>query len=592
MAAGLAALIALSARAENDQLLIGYKAGAAPKRAALAAHVARLGARVGETMALLRTTFEGSAVVRLSRTLSREASADLLRRIAAQPEIAYAEVDRFLYPQLMPNDRLFPQQWEMTGWAGSVRAPEAWDITTGSSRVVVAIADTGIRPHAELADRVLPGYDFVSADSDGVAFRGNDGDGRDPDASDPGDWVTSADLERLRRFPAEGDDGACGTGNSSWHGTRVASIVAARGNNGNDVAGLNWNARILPIRVLGKCGERTSDVADGVAWAAGLSVPGIPDNPNPAQVINLSLGATGACAEVTRVAFRRALEAGHTRAIVIAAGNSARNFRDFTPANCPNALPVAAIGRSGELASYSNFGSVAIAAPGGNAGNGGTAGLILAASNAGSTAPTSDIVAAGQGTSFASPMVAGVISLMLSANPDLSAPQIRAILGRTARPFVNNSCSYTRCGVGMLDALDAVRAAQTTRGEGGGKVYGTSPVYDATDLWYVPAEPGWGMSLTQHPGGQLVGVWYAYDAEGKPVWITLPGGVWLSETDFVGTLYRARGSAASEPWSPRTFSNGPAGSFKLSLLGADEIQFTALVNGEAPFVRTLRRLAF
>src|SRR5262249_18704579 len=138
--------------------------------------------------------------------------------------------------------------------------------------------------HPDLAGRYVGGYDFITN-----AQVANDGqfttatNDRDPDPSDPGDWITAA--ESASDFFA-----GCPIANSSWHGTHVAGTIGAASGNGTGVAGINWVSKILPARVLGKCGGYLSDIADAIQWSAGLSVPGVPNNPNPARVLNLSLG--------------------------------------------------------------------------------------------------------------------------------------------------------------------------------------------------------------------------------------------------------------------------------------------------------------
>src|SRR5690606_24970509 len=137
--------------------------------------------------------------------------------------------------------------------------------------------------------RLLPGYDFVSGERGASTFvSANDGNGWDPDPSDPGDWVTSQEA-------ASGPLRDCEVGYSSWHGLRVLGMLGAQTDNGTGIAGGVWQSRVLPVRVLGKCGGYDSDIIAAMRWAAGLSVSGAPANPNPAHIINLSLGSEDAC---------------------------------------------------------------------------------------------------------------------------------------------------------------------------------------------------------------------------------------------------------------------------------------------------------
>ena len=122
----------------------------------------------------------------------------------------------------------------------------------------------------------------------------NDGDGRDADASDPGDWLTLAEVQQTGAARSIGCSTA-GPEDSSWHGTQTSGLIGALPNNGIGMAGVGRNVRVLPVRVLGKCGGCDSDIIAGMRWAAGLRVPGVPANPNPARVLNLSLGGEGAC---------------------------------------------------------------------------------------------------------------------------------------------------------------------------------------------------------------------------------------------------------------------------------------------------------
>ena len=370
----------------------------------------------------------GAYVVRLFRALSAVEAKSLARSLEGNPEIEYFEPDLRMQPVLVPNDPLYASQWNYQSppsEMGGVNLPPAWDITTGSASVVAAVIDTGSLPsHPDLAGRYVGGYDFMS---DPVFA--NDGNGRDSDPSDPGDWVTSA----------EGSLYGCAPHNSTFHGSHVAGTIGAASNNATGVAGVNWVSKILPVRVLGKCGGFGSDIADGIRWAAGLSVPGVPANPNPAWVLNLSLGGYACdsngqncgCGNTFQNAINAAVSAGAV--VVVAAGNDNRPALESSPGNCNGVITVAATGRQGQKASYSNFGSlVEISAPGGADNQ-----TILSTLNtsAFSPDPLNNTYAHYAGTSMAAPHVTGIVSLMLSRNPSLTPAQVMSILQTTARPF-------------------------------------------------------------------------------------------------------------------------------------------------------------
>ncbi|MDX1695908.1 MAG: S8 family serine peptidase, partial [Ketobacteraceae bacterium] len=308
--------------------------------------------------------------------------------------------------------------------------------------VVVAVVDTGYRPHEDLLANILPGYDFISD-----AGMANDGDGRDNDARDPGDALVRGECGE--GFPPEDT-------NSSWHGTHVAGTIAAVTNNRRGVAGVAYNAKVLPLRVLGKCGGYTTDITDAIYWAAGLSVDGVPDNPNPAQVINLSLGSSteADCLNTYRNAIDAARAAGAV--VVIASGNSSKNANKFPPGNCEAALSVAATNRDGGRAFYSNYGTVIdVAAPGGaksfeNDPNG-----ILSTIETGTDEPEGDGYGFYQGTSMAAPHVAGLAALVFSRG-NVSVTDVENIIVNTSRPF---PASCEGCGSGIVDASVAVQAS-------------------------------------------------------------------------------------------------------------------------------------
>ena len=396
-----------------------------------------LSTRAGVDLKYFRTMSGEAHVVQLPDHLSLEQVWAISRKLMTLPQVEYAEPDQILRPIFTPNDPRYGEQWHYYG-AWGINLPAAWDLTTGSSKIVVAVIDTGITNHADLLANTIPGYDFISD-----VWTANDGNGRDNNPSDPGDWVEADDCEN-GSLPQ----------NSSWHGTHVAGTIGAVSNNGLGVAGINWNSKILPVRILGRCGGSLSDLADAMRWAAGLSVPGVSANPNPARVLNLSLGGPGACETTLQNAVNNVTAAGAS--VVVAAGNELTDASDSTPANCSGVITVAATDESGDLALYSNYGStVEISAPGGGFFAG-----VLSTSNAGATLPTSDSYAYHMGTSMAAPHVAGVVSLMLSRNPNLTPDQVLQILQETAKPFPGDGlCDlFFPCGAGIVDAGAAVAA--------------------------------------------------------------------------------------------------------------------------------------
>jgi serine protease len=340
------------------------------------------------------------------------------------------------------------------------------------------VLDTGVRKdHPDLAGRLVGGYDFVSD-----SLVANDGDGRDADASDPGDWVTTADT-KTTKFSG------CTAGNSSWHGTSTASLVGAGANDGVGMAGTAPGVRVLPVRVLGKCFGTDADIQAGMRWAAGISVSGVPDNPNPAKVLNMSLGSSGACSAAYQSAVDDVLAKGAV--IVASAGNSAGEPVG-TPANCKGVIAVLALRHVGTKVGFSDMGpEIAIAAPGGNCVNtaAGSPCLypILAADNTGTQGPVSSAWTnsfnPSLGTSFSAPLVAATVGLMFSQQAVLTPAQVLAALKSTATAFPTTGgdngdgstvaqchapstgveqlqcyCTTSFCGAGMLNAGAAVAA--------------------------------------------------------------------------------------------------------------------------------------
>lgn len=393
-----------------------------------------VGAAVGISLTHLRPMSGNAQVVRLAQRLSRADVHALARRLAGNASVLSVEPDSRMVALQLPNDPMYAQQWHYHEPAGGINLPAAWNISTGAAGITIALLDSGIRPHVELAGRTLPGHDFIS---DTVIA--NDGDGRDTDASDPGDF-------------------GCNNSNSSWHGTHVAGTLSAASNNSSGLSGVNWVSKLLPVRVIGRCGGYTSDVIDGLRWAAGMDIPNVPRNLTPARVANLSIGgANNGCSASFQSAVNDVTARGTV--VVVAAGNNNADVAGYDPANCSGVIAVAATARNGGRAGYSNHGAkVAIAAPGGGSGGG-----ILSTLNAGLTTPGADSYANFQGTSMAAPHVSGTISLMLSVNPALTPAQVRQMLQSSARAFpggTGNDCNTSICGAGIVDAGAAVSAAR------------------------------------------------------------------------------------------------------------------------------------
>ena len=400
-----------------------------------AAHALPVRAGDRARISAVRRLAVGADLLHVDAPMDRVEAEALMRRLAADRSVEYVEVDRRFTINATPDDPRFVQQWGFSGTYG-IHAPAAWESANGAG-VVVAVLDTGAAAHSDLDANLLPGYDFI--DDPDVA---NDGDGRDGDASDPGDWVAANQC-----------GGSHGAQNSSWHGTHVAGTIAAVTNNGKGVAGAAPGARILPVRVLGSCGGYTSDIADAIVWAAGGEVGDVPANANPAEVINLSLGGAGACGSTFQNAINAAVAKGST--VVIAAGNGNVNVANAAPANCDNVIAVGATDSAGKRSIWnsrqqSNFGPlVDVAAPGSD---------ILSTLDSGNKAPAGESYGFYDGTSMAAPHVAGVVALVQQvSNPARTPAQIEALLKSTATPFPMTP--DREIGSGIVNAQAAVAAA-------------------------------------------------------------------------------------------------------------------------------------
>ena len=416
-----------------------------------------------------RELVAGLHAMQVRAPVAGESLATTLARLRADPAVAYAEPDYRRHILAMPDDPLFlSHQWHLKNDASTpsaIDAVGAWDTTQGGDGIVVAVVDTGVRfDHPDLgrvasAGRLLDGYDFITD-----LATANDGDGSDADASDPGDW--------------------CQGSSSSWHGTLVSGVIGAISNNATGIAGIAWNGRILPVRGLGRCGGDDSDLIPAVLWAAGIPVTGVADNPDPARIINLSLGSPGSCPASWQDAISRVVARGVL--VVVAAGNESGPVG--SPANCRGVVAVAALRHAGTKVGFSNLGrEVALGAPGGNCVNPSGACLysIDSTSNDGVTTPGAstytDQVNYNVGTSFSAPIVAGIAALMQAVNAQLDTTHLIARLQSGSRPFPKSpdasvpdchvptsgsdvqpsecNCTADTCGAGMANARGSVNEA-------------------------------------------------------------------------------------------------------------------------------------
>lgn len=458
---------------------------------------------------------------------------EVAARIRRLPEVEWVDYPRgAIYGFAVPSDPLYStSQWNLQSGAGGANLPPAWALSTGNPTLVVAVIDSGIiKSHPEFTGRLLAGYDFITN-----ATRANDGGGRDAFSDDPGDWVTQAEVNGGGAFTN------CMARNSSWHGTGTAGVIGANANNAIGVAGVDWNVKILPIRVLGKCVNGSvadvTDIADAISWAAGFPVPGVPANTNPSKVINLSFGFAGVCP----VSFQSAINDARKRgAVVIAAvGNTeGGSALQNAPANCNGVIRVAATARQGGLAPYSNRGEAAsISAPGGDF-TSDPLDAIQSPSDGGTTTPLNNgSILSYAGTSSAAPHVAGVASLMLALRRNMNADLIQHTLVNTTRAFPTGTtfdCDTTTCGTGILDAGNAAKIAKS-RHRGG--------LFHTAAIRADGAVVAWGFNGSgQLGGGEAFGV--LRSSSGAPITV-LPNAADLA----AGYYHNAAAMADGTVWT-------------------------------------------
>lgn len=390
----------------------------------------------GVGLTLARSLPEVSVRLYRGGALGKAQTLELARALSARDDVLYAQPNYLFYPIAVPDDEFYSLQWHYP----AINLPQAWDITTGAPNTVVGVVDSGIlfitgdagSSHPDFEGKVLPGYDFVSDPSSAL-----DGDGRD---DNPFDEVHDQ---------------------NSFHGSHVAGTIAAASNNGVGVAGVDWQARIVPVRAIGVTSGTLIDIYEGLLWVTGFSVDGVPDNPNPATVVNMSLGGQGSCSPAVQDVLNTVLARA---VVVVAAGNENQNAAEMSPASCSGVITVGATDFAGARAPYSNYGSrIDVMAPGGDV----TVDLNADRRPDGVLSLGADLQQQQfnfrylQGTSMASPHVAGVVSLMKAIKPDLTAPEAVAILRATARPLSAAQCqraSAGECGAGLIDAFAALQA--------------------------------------------------------------------------------------------------------------------------------------
>lgn len=418
-----------------DSYIISFQKGRKANVASLDRQLQDVGRALGLKITMGREMGTGARVIRLDRKIGSAEGKQLAIALLKDPGIRAVEPNGRMYRAFVPNDPRYTEQWHYQNGVGGINLEPAWDDATGEG-IVVAVIDTGSTPHSELVGQYVAGYDMIT---DPATAR--DSDGRDGNPNDEGDWDSKYA--------------------SSWHGTHVAGTVAAATDNNAGVAGVAFGAQVQPVRVLGTGGGTFEDVADGIVWASGGTIAGVPDNATPADVINLSLGGGGACS----VAMQDAVDAaiGNGSIVVVAAGNAGSDAADFQPASCDGVIAVSATGPAGSLASYSNYGSVvSVAAPGGS-GADPAADNVLSTLNTGTTVQAAESYAWYAGTSMASPHVAGVAALMQSvAETPLTPAAAKEILENTAyaaNGFVEGCNTLQPCGAGIIDAPSAVAVA-------------------------------------------------------------------------------------------------------------------------------------
>jgi serine protease len=483
-----------------------------------------------------RATAFAARAMRFDAPMTRgqaEVQAELLR---ADPDVEWVAVDEVLQAHangytgepVSQTDPAFvsaQQMWlqprlGMTDRAGLADFPSAWAKLAGRNLtpVTVAVLDSGVPASSELgfadmAGRLWPGYDFVSQ-----AVYSRDDNGVDDNPTDPGDWLTSADIAANKSAYTLADGSTCAAqASSGWHGLHVTYALAGAADNGLFGMGAlaplrnasGWEV-VLPVRVSGNCGASLSDIIEGMLWSAGVGYQGSPPaNEHPARVINLSFGAEGSCTSgtdpVARI-YQQTIEALRQKGTLVVA--SAGNGSTVThkglasgpsrPANCANVLAVTSLSYRGAKASYANFIDSTDAALHGVAVASGDASGDISAfgtlTNQGTQSPLTGLAAYSiarneVGTSFSAPQAAAVAALALAVDPSLTVADLLKLLTDSTQSFTpytdlndcsasntgSCNCTVQSCGSGVLDAAAAVANAITRVEQAGGSTTPLNP---------------------------------------------------------------------------------------------------------------------
>jgi serine protease len=360
----------------------------------------------------------------------------MVRHLRSQPEVKGADLNYRRYALgITPDDTYFDKQWHYT----LIDLPNAWEQTTGSSDIVVAVIDTGVLlAHPDLQGKMVAGYDFIDDET-----AANDGNGEDDDPSDPGD---SLQL------------------NSSFHGTHVAGTIAALSDNATGVAGAGWQTRVMPLRVLGVGGGTSNDLIQAIRYAAGLYNTTEQSPERPADIINLSLGGEQ-FSNLEQAAITAARNAG---VIIVAAAGNSGDETVYYPAGYQGVVSVSAVDGQAQRAPYSSYGaSVDVAAPGGDTGSdidgdGYPDGVLSTCGEetGDDASPISMIYCYQQGTSMAAPHVSAVAALMKALDTDMTPDEFDArLIGGQLTRDLGISGRDDAYGYGLIDANQSVLSA-------------------------------------------------------------------------------------------------------------------------------------